>query len=81
MKNKTKTSFNGKKLVEFNSTVRIKIPHHKDKVIIILQFDRNNQLHDISPRILETKDYTYSIFNDLHGQPRKFVEEYISQIV
>lgn len=49
--------------------------------IVSIQFNRMGQVHDIAPREIETEEYIYPLFDDLHGRTRLAVDQYFNEII
>lgn len=79
-KNRDKEKAN-KTLLDLSGIREYKVDSHGLPVVVTVQFNRSGQVHDIAPRSIETEDYIYPLFDDLHGRTRKAVDEYFLEII
>ena len=70
-----------KTLVDLSGTVEYKVDATNPPTIVSIQFNRMGQVHDIAPREIETEEYIYPLFDDLHGRTRLAVNQYFEEIV
>lgn len=69
-------SFKGKNVEGFCSSSQMNVVIDEKRWPVVMQFNRMHQLHDISPRVLETQERSIHLFDDLHGRTRDAVNEY-----
>lgn len=79
-KNRDKKKSN-KTLVDLSGVTEFKIDVTNPPTIVSVQFNRMGQVHDLAPRVIETKDYVYPLFDDLHGRTIEAVNQYFLEIV
>ena len=79
-KNRDKKKSN-KTLVDLSGVTEFKVDVTDRPVIVSVQFNRMGQVHDLAPRTIETEDYVYPLFDDLHGRTREAVNQYFLEIV
>ena len=70
-----------KTLVELSGTTEYKVDVTNPPTIVSIQFNRMGQVHDIAPREIETEEYIYPLFDDLHGRTRLAVDQYFEEII
>ena len=70
-----------KTLVDLSGTVEYKVEITNPPTIVSIQFNRMGQVHDIAPREIETEEYIYPLFDDLHGRTRLAVDQYFDEII
>lgn len=70
-----------KTLVDLSGTVEYKVDVTDPPTIVSVQFNRMGQVHDITPREIETEEYIYPLFDDLHGRTRLAVDQYFNEII
>lgn len=70
-----------KTVLDLSGTVSSDVTIDGEKKVITMVFNRMGQLHDIAPRTLETADYIYPLFDDLHGRTIKAVGDYFTNII
>lgn len=70
-----------KTLVDLSGTVEYKVDVTNPQTIVSVQFNRMGQVHDIAPREIETEEYIYPLFDDLHGRTRLAVDQYFDEII
>ena len=70
-----------KTLVDLSGTVEYKVDVTDPPTNVSIQFNRMGQVHDIAPREIETEEYIYPLFDDLHGRTRLAVDQYFDEIV
>lgn len=70
-----------KTLVDLSGTVEYKVDVTDPPTVVSIQFNRMGQVHDIAPRAIETEEYIYSLFDDLHGRTRLAVDQYFNEII
>lgn len=70
-----------KTLVDLSGTVKYKVDVTNPPTNVSIQFNRMGQVHDIAPREIETEEYIYPLFDDLHGRTRLAVDQYFNEIV
>ena len=79
-KNRDKKKSN-KTLVDLSGVEEFKVDVTNPPTIVSVQFNRMGQVHDLAPRVIETKDYVYPLFDDLHSRTREAVNQYFLEIV
>ena len=79
-KNRDKKKSN-KTLVDLSGVTEFKVDVTNPPTIVSVQFNRMGQVHDLAPRVIETKDYVYPLFDDLHGRTIEAVNRYFLEIV
>lgn len=79
-KNRDKKKSN-KTLVDLSGVTEFKVDVTNPPTIVSVQFNRMGQVHDLAPRIIETKDYVYPLFDDLYGRTIEAVNQYFLEIV
>ena len=79
-KNRDKKNSN-KTLVDLSGIIEFKVDVTNPPTIVSVQFNRMGQVHDLAPRVIETKDYVYPLFDDLHGRTIDAVNKYFLEIV
>ena len=79
-KNRDKKNSN-KTLVDLSGVIEFKVDATNPPTIVSVQFNRMGQVHDLAPRVIETKDYVYPLFDDLHGRTIDAVNKYFLEIV
>lgn len=79
-KNRDKKNSN-KTLVDLSGVTEFKVDVTNPPTIVSVQFNRMGQVHDLAPRVIETKDYVYPLFDDLHGRTIEAVNRYFLEIV
>ena len=79
-KNRDKKKSN-KTLVDLSGVTEFKVDVTDQPTIVSVQFNRMGQVHDLAPRVIETEDYVYPLFDDLHGRTREAVNRYFLEIV
>ena len=79
-KNRDKKNSN-KTLIDLSGVTEFKVDATNPPTIVSVQFNRMGQVHDLAPRVIETKDYVYPLFDDLHGRTREAVNQYFLEIV
>ena len=79
-KNRDKKNSN-KTLVDLSGVIEFKVDVTNPPTIVSVQFNRMGQVHDLAPRVIETKDYVYPLFDDLHGRTIDAVNKYFLEIV
>ena len=79
-KNRDKKKSN-KTLVDLSGGEEFKVDVTNPPTIVSVQFNRMGQVHDLAPRVIETKDYVYPLFDDLHSRTREAVNQYFLEIV
>ena len=70
-----------KTLVDLSGTTEYKVNATNPPTIVSIQFNRMGQVHDIAPREIETEEYIYPLFDDLHGRTRLAVDQYFNEII
>lgn len=70
-----------KTLVDLSGTTEYKVDVTNLPTIVSIQFNRMGQVHDIVPREIETEEYIYHLFDDLHGRTRLAVDQYFDEII
>lgn len=70
-----------KTLVDLSGVTEFKVDVTNPPTIVSVQFNRMGQVHDLAPRVIETKDYVYPLFDDLHGRTIEAVNQYFLEIV
>lgn len=70
-----------KTLVNLSGTTEYKVDVTNPPTIVSIQFNRMGQVHDIAPREIETEEYIYPLFDDLHGRTRLAVDQYFEEII
>lgn len=70
-----------KTLVDLSGTVEYKVDVTDPPTNVSIQFNRMGQVHDIAPRVIETEEYIYPLFDDLHGRTRLAVDQYFNEII
>lgn len=70
-----------KTLVNLSGTTEYKVDVTNPPTIVSIQFNRMGQVHDIAPREIETEEYIYPLFDDLHGRTRLAVDQYFNEII
>lgn len=70
-----------KTLVDLSGVTEFKVDVTNQPTIVSVQFNRMGQVHDLAPRVIETQDYVYPLFDDLHGRTREAVNQYFLEIV
>lgn len=70
-----------KTLVDLSGTVEYKVDITNPPTIVSVQFNRMGQVHDIAPREIETEEYIYPLFDDLHGRTMNAVYQYFDEII
>ena len=70
-----------KTLVDLSGTVEYKVDVTNPPTIVSVQFNRMGQVYDIAPREIETEEYIYPLFDDLHGRTRLAVDQYFDEII
>ncbi len=70
-----------KTLVDLSGTVEYKVDVTDPPTNVSIQFNRMGQVHDIAPRAIETEEYIYPLFDDLHGRTRLAVDQYFDEII
>ena len=70
-----------KTLVNLSGTMEYKVDVTNLPTIVSIQFNRMGQVHDIAPREIETEEYIYPLFDDLHGRTRLAVDQYFNEII
>lgn len=70
-----------KTLVDLSGTTEYKVDVTNPPTIVSIQFNRMGQVHDIAPRAIETEEYIYPLFDDLHGRTRLAVDQYFDEII
>ena len=76
-KNRNKKKAN-KTLVDFSCVLSFNVQANGDLIKVTAQFNKNGQLHDISPRVIETMEYRIPLFDDLHGRTVDAVQKYFN---
>ena len=79
-KNRDKKKSN-KTLVDLSGVEEFKVDVTNPPTIVSVQFNRMGQVHDLAPRVIESKDYVYPLFDDLHSRTREAVNQYFLEIV
>ena len=79
-KNRDKKHSN-KTLIDLSGVTEFKVDVTNPPTIVSVQFNRMGQVHDLAPRVIETKDYVYPLFDDLHGRTIEAVNRYFLEIV
>ena len=79
-KNRDKKKSN-KTLVDLSGVTEFKVDVTNPPTIVSVQFNRMGQVHDLAPRVIETKDYVYPLFDDLHGRTIDAVNKYFLEII
>ena len=79
-KNRDKKNSN-KTLIDLSGVTEFKVDVTNQPTIVSVQFNRMGQVHDLAPRVIETKDYVYPLFDDLHGRTIDAVNKYFLEIV
>ena len=79
-KNRNKKKSN-KTLVDLSGVTEFKVDVTNPTTIVSVQFNRMGQVHDLAPRVIETEDYVYPLFDDLHGRTREAVNQYFLEII
>ena len=79
-KNRDKKNSN-KTLTDLSGVTEFKVDVTNPPTIVSVQFNRMGQVHDLAPRVIETKDYVYPLFDDLHGRTIDAVNKYFLEIV
>ena len=79
-KNRNKKKSN-KTLVDLSGVTEFKVGVTNPPTIVSVQFNRMGQVHDLAPRVIETEDYVYPLFDDLHGRTREAVNQYFLEII
>lgn len=79
-KNRNKKKSN-KTLVDLSGVTEFKVDVTNPTTIVSVQFNRMGQVHDLAPRVIETEDYVYPLFDDLHGRTREAVNRYFLEII
>ena len=79
-KNRDKKNSN-KTLIDLSGVTEFKVDATNPPTIVSVQFNRMGQVHDLAPRVIETKDYVYPLFDDLHGRTIDAVNKYFLEIV
>ena len=79
-KNRDKKNSN-KTLIDLSGVTEFKVDATNTPTIVSVQFNRMGQVHDLAPRVIETKDYVYPLFDDLHGRTIDAVNKYFLEIV
>ena len=79
-KNRDKKNSN-KTLIDLSGVTEFKVDVTNPPTIVSVQFNRMGQVHDLAPRVIETKDYVYPLFDDLHGRTIDAVNRYFLEIV
>ena len=79
-KNRKKKNSN-KTLIDLSGVTEFKVDATNPPTIVSVQFNRMGQVHDLAPRVIETKDYVYPLFDDLHGRTIDAVNKYFLEIV
>lgn len=79
-KNRDKKNSN-KTLVDLSGVTEFKVDVTNPPTIVSVQFNRMGQVHDLAPRVIETEDYVYPLFDDLHGRTIEAVNQYFLEIV
>lgn len=79
-KNRDKKKSN-KTLVDLSGVTEFKVDVTDQPTIVSVQFNRMGQVHDLAPRVIETENYIYPLFDDLHGRTREAVNQYFLEIV
>lgn len=79
-KNRDKKNSN-KTLIDLSGVTEFKVDVTNPPTIVSVQFNRMGQVHDLAPRVIETKDYVYPLFDDLHGRTIEAVNRYFLEIV
>ena len=79
-KNRDKKNSN-KTLIDLSGVTEFKVDATNPPTIVSVQFNRMGQVHDLAPRVIETKDYVYPLFDDLHGRTIEAVNKYFLEIV
>ena len=79
-KNRDKKNSN-KTLIDLSGVTEFKVDVTNPPTIVSVQFNRMGQVHDLAPRVIETKDYVYPLFDDLHGRTIEAVNKYFLEIV
>lgn len=79
-KNRDKKNSN-KTLIDLSGVTEFKVDVTNPPTIVSVQFNRMGQVHDLAPRVIETKDYVYPLFDDLHGRTIDAVNKYFLEIV
>lgn len=79
-KNRDKKNSN-KTLIDLSGVTEFKVDVTNPPTIVSVQFNRMGQVHDLAPRVIETKDYVYPLFDDLHGRTIEAVNQYFLEIV
>lgn len=70
-----------KTLVDLSGTTEYKVDVTDPPTNVSIQFNRMGQVHDIAPRVIETEEYIYPLFDDLHGRTRLAVDQYFDEII
>ena len=70
-----------KTLVNLSGTMEYKVDVTNPPTTVSIQFNRMGQVHDIAPREIETEEYIYPLFDDLHGRTRLAVDQYFNEII
>lgn len=76
-KNRDKKKAN-KTLVDFSSVLSFNVQVDGDLIDVAAKFNKNGQLHDIYPRVIETTEYRIPLFDDLHGRTVDAVQKYFN---
>lgn len=79
-KNRDKKNSN-KTLIDLSGVTEFKVDITNPPTIVSIQFNRMGQVHDLAPRVIETKDYVYPLFDDLHGRTIDAVNKYFLEII
>ena len=79
-KNRNKKKSN-KTLIDLSGVTEFKVDVTNPPTIVSVQFNRMGQVHDLAPRIIETENYVYPLFDDLHGRTREAVNQYFLEII
>lgn len=67
-----------KTLADFSGILSFNVYANGDLIKVTAHFNRSGQLHDISPRVIETTEYRIPLFDDLHGRTMDAVQQYFS---
>lgn len=70
-----------KTFVDLSGTIELKVGITDPPTIVSVQFNRMGQVHDIAPRVIETEEYIYPLFDDLHGRTMNAVYQYFDEII
>lgn len=70
-----------KTLIDLSGTIELKVDITDPPTNVSIQFNRMGQVHDIAPRVIETEEYIYPLFDDLHGRTRLAVDQYFNEII